>query len=201
MSVLSLLAQQAPVAVSAVPETTFDVPANVVFAVMAVFMIAAAIRVVTTKNIVHAALWLIIVLGGVGVNYLLLQAEFVAITQFLVYLGAIIVLFLFGIMLTRAPLGVSEDLDNNQRWVGLGASLLLLVVVGYALIETFADDKLDFRGLTVDPAAAADAGSLAAGRTGAIADSIFGQYLVPFEMLSVLLLAALIGAIVLARRD
>ena len=49
------------------PETTFDVPANVVFAVMAVFMIAAAIRVVTTKNIVHAALWLIIVLGGVGV--------------------------------------------------------------------------------------------------------------------------------------
>jgi uncharacterized MnhB-related membrane protein len=132
MSVLSLLAQQAPEAVSAVTETTFDVPANVVFAVMAVFMIAAAIRVVTTKNIVHAALWLVIVLGGVGINYLLLQAEFVAITQFLVYLGAIIVLFLFGIMLTRAPLGVSDDLDNNQRWIGLGAAALLLVVVGYA---------------------------------------------------------------------
>lgn len=201
MSMLSLLAQQAPVAVSQVSETTFDVPANVVFAVMAVFMIAAAIRVVTTKNIVHAALWLIIVLGGVGVNYLLLQAEFVAITQFLVYLGAIIVLFLFGIMLTRAPLGVSDDLDNNQRWIGVGAAGLLLVVVGYALIETFSSDKLDFRGLAVDPAAAADAGSQAAGRTGAVADAIFGQYLIPFEMLSVLLLAALIGAIVLARRD
>ena len=199
MSALAALTQ--PLLAQQAADTTFDVPANVVFAVMAVFMIAAAIRVVTTKNIVHAALWLIIVLGGVGVNYLLLQAEFVAITQFLVYLGAIIVLFLFGIMLTRAPLGVSDDLDNNQRWVGLGASVLLLVVVGYALIETFADDKLDFRGLTVDPAAAADAGSLAAGRTGAVADTIFGQYLVPFEMLSVLLLAALIGAIVLARRD
>lgn len=201
MSVLSLLAQQAPVAVSATPETTFDVPANVVFAVTAVFMIGAAIRVVTTKNIVHAALWLIIVLGGVGINYLLLQAEFVAITQFLVYLGAIIVLFLFGIMLTRAPLGVSDDLDNKQKGIGLAAAGLLLLVVGYALIESFGNDTLDFRGLQTDPAAAADAGSVAAGRTGAVADAIFGQYLVPFEMLSVLLLAALIGAIVLARRD
>jgi NADH-quinone oxidoreductase subunit J len=197
-SILALIAQS-PTPISAVPETTFDVPANVVFAVTAIFMIAAAIRVVTTKNIVHAALWLVIVLGGVGINYLLLQAEFVAITQFLVYLGAIIVLFLFGIMLTRAPLGVSDDLDNNQRWLGLGAAALLLVVVGYSLIETFADDKLDFRayadqGIT-------DAGSAAAGRTGAVADTIFGQYLIPFEMISVLLLAALIGAIVLARRD
>jgi NADH-quinone oxidoreductase subunit J len=195
MSPLSLLAQQAPVAVSAVPETTFDVPANVVFAVMAVFMIAAAIRVVTTKNIVHAALWLVIVLGGVGINYLLLQAEFVAVTQFLVYLGAIIVLFLFGIMLTRAPLGVADDLDNDQRWIGLGAAGLLLVVVGYALIETFGNDKLDFRAYETVAEANTN------GRTQAVADTIFGQYLIPFEMISVLLLAALIGAIVLARRD
>ena len=195
MSPLSLLAQQVPVAVSAAPETTFDVPANVVFAVMAVFMIAAAIRVVTTKNIVHAALWLVVVLGGVGANYLLLQAEFVAITQFLVYLGAVIVLFLFGIMLTRAPLGVADDLDNNQRWIGLGAAGLLLVVVGYALIETFGNDKLDFRAYETVAEANTN------GRTQAVADTIFGQYLIPFEMISVLLLAALIGAIVLARRD
>lgn len=194
MSALAVLAQQSA-------ETTFDVPANVVFAVTAVFMILAAIRVVTTKNIVHAALWLVIVLGGVGINYLLLQAEFVAITQFLVYLGAIVVLFLFGIMLTRAPLGVSDDLDNDQRWIGLGAAGLLAVVVGYALIESFGNDKLDFRGLTTSAEAAADAGSQAAGRSGAVADTIFGQYLIPFEMISVLLLAALIGAIVLARRD
>ncbi len=195
MSPLSLLAQQVPVAVSAAPETTFDVPANVVFAVMAVFMIAAAIRVVTTKNIVHAALWLVVVLGGVGANYLLLQAEFVAITQFLVYLGAVIVLFLFGIMLTRAPLGVADDLDNNQRWIGRGAAGLLLVVVGYALIETFGNDKLDFRAYETVAEANTN------GRTQAVADTIFGQYLIPFEMISVLLLAALIGAIVLARRD
>jgi len=185
---MSLLAQAAT-------ETTFDVPANVVFAVQAVFMIFAAIRVVTTKNIVHAALWLVVVLGGVGINYLLLQAEFVAVTQFLVYLGAIIVLFLFGIMLTRAPLGVSDDLDNGQKAIGVIVGLALLGVVGYALIETFGKDKLDFA------AYAGEAGESLNGRTQVVADTIFGQYLVPFEMISVLLLAALIGAIVLARRD
>jgi NADH-quinone oxidoreductase subunit J len=184
----SLLAQAAT-------ETTFDVPANVVFAVQAVFMIFAAIRVVTTKNIVHAALWLVVVLGGVGINYLLLQAEFVAVTQFLVYLGAIIVLFLFGIMLTRAPLGVSDDLDNNQRKIGVAVGVLLLGVVGYALIESFGDDRMTFA------AYAGEAGVNSNGRTQAVSDTIFSQYLIPFEMISVLLLAALIGAIVLARRD
>ena len=185
------LLAQAP----AQPATTFDVPVNVVFAVMAVFMIAAAIRVVTTKNVVHAALWLVVVLGGVGVNYLLLQAEFVAITQFLVYLGAIVVLFLFGIMLTRAPLGVSDELDNNQKPIGIVVGLGLLAVIGYALIETFGGEQLDFQAY--ENVAEANTN----GRTQALSDAIFGQYLIPFEMVSVLLLAALIGAIVLARRD
>ncbi|MHB1138599.1 MAG: NADH-quinone oxidoreductase subunit J family protein [Microthrixaceae bacterium] len=185
----------ASVFAQAASETTFDVPANVVFAVQAVFMIFAAVRVVTTKNVVHAALWLVVVLGGVGINYLLLQAEFVAITQFLVYLGAIIVLFLFGIMLTRAPLGRSDDLDNGQKAIGVVVGLALLGVISYALIETFGDDKMTFA------AYAGEAGANSNGRTQAVADTIFGQYLIPFEMISVLLLAALIGAIVMARRD
>jgi NADH-quinone oxidoreductase subunit J len=183
------------VAQEGTPATTFDVPANVVFAVLAVFMIAAAIRVVTTKNVVHAALWLVVVLGGVGVNYLLLQAEFVAITQFLVYLGAVVVLFLFGIMLTRAPLGVSEDLDNNQRPIGIVVGLALLGVLAYAMIETFGGEQLTF--VAYENVAEVNTNP----RTGVVADAIFGQYLIPFEMISVLLLAALIGAIVLARRD
>ena len=171
---------------------TFDTPANVVFAVLAVVMIIAAIRVVTTRNVVHAALWLIIVLGGNGVIYLLLQAEFVAMTQFLVYLGAIVVLFLFGIMLTRAPLGRSDDLDNDQRWMGLAVSLILLAVIGYSLIRTYTSDKLTFAGIK---------GTGTNVATRSLADAIFIDYLVPFEVVSVMLLAALIGAIVLARRD
>ena len=171
---------------------SFDTPANIAFAVIAVVMVIAAVRVVTTRNVVHAALWLMIVLGGNGLLYLLLQAEFVAMTQFLVYLGAIVVLFLFGIMLTRAPLGRSDDLDNDQRWMGIAVSVILLAVIGYSLIDTYRDDKLSFRAVR-------NAGTNAA--TQDLATAIFTDYLVPFEVVSVLLLAALIGAIVLARRD
>ncbi|HTN99825.1 MAG TPA: NADH-quinone oxidoreductase subunit J [Microthrixaceae bacterium] len=191
-----LLAQVEPTAkLAANPEITFSAPANVVFALTAVLMIYSGIRMVTTKNVVHAALWLMIVLGGVGINFLLLQAEFVAITQFLVYLGAILVLFLFGTMLTRAPMGVSDDLSNNQRWIGIGVGVGLLALLSYALIESFADRKLTFAAYQ------GSAGANTNGRTQAVADSIFSHYLLPFEMLSVLLLAALIGAIVLARKD
>ncbi|MGB6057696.1 MAG: NADH-quinone oxidoreductase subunit J [Microthrixaceae bacterium] len=197
LSITGLIAQVDPAVTNAAtnPEVTFSAPANVVFAFTAVLMIYGAIRMVTTKNVVHAALWLMIVLGGVGINYLLLQAEFVAITQFLVYLGAILVLFLFGIMLTRAPMGVSDDLDNNQRWIGIGVGVGLLALLSYALIETFSGDKLTFEAYT------GAAGANTNGRTQAVADTIFSHYLLPFEMLSVLLLAALIGAIVLARKD
>ena len=138
---------------------------------------------------------LVVVLGGVGLNYILLQAEFVAVTQFLVYLGAVIVLFLFGVMLTRAPLGVSDDLDNNQKKIGIGVGVALLAVLSYALIESFGRSELTFAAYE------GVAGPNTNGRTQAVSDAIFGQYLIPFEMLSLLLLAALIGAIVLARRD
>ncbi|MCZ7628220.1 MAG: NADH-quinone oxidoreductase subunit J [Microthrixaceae bacterium] len=176
-------------------EHTFEVPANVVFYVVAAFMVFAAIRVVTTDNIVHAALWLIVVLAGVGLNFLLLQAEFVAVTQVLVYLGAIVVLFLFGIMLTRAPLGRADDLDNDQRPIGIVVGVLLTSVIGFAVIRTFGSDKLTFEAYA---GPMAEAGNQ---RTTALANEIFGPQLIPFEVLSVLLTAALIGAIVLARRD
>jgi NADH-quinone oxidoreductase subunit J len=167
---------------------SYDIPTNVAFGIVAAAMIYSAIRVVTTKNVVHAALFLVAVLAGVGVNFLLLQAEFVALTQVLVYIGAIVVLFLFGIMLTRAPLGVSDDLDNPHRGVGVVTALLLLAVLTFTLVRGFTDVELTLpEGATTT--------------TEDISDSIFSTYLVPFEMVSVLLTAALIGAIVLARRD
>src|SRR5579864_3479569 len=88
---------------------------NIAFGVTALAMAVGAVRVVTTKNVVHAALWLMLVLAGVAANFILLAAEFVAVVQVLVYIGAIVVLFLFGIMLTRAPIGHEIGLDNNQR--------------------------------------------------------------------------------------
>jgi len=187
-------------------ETTFDVPGNVAFAVLAVLMVVAAIRVVTTRNIVHAALWLVVVLGGNAVVYLILQAEFLALTQLLVYIGAIIVLFLFGIMLTRAPLGKSDDLDNNQRWIGAVVGVLLLVVIGFSLTRSWGTDRLDFAAYDLPQVSgvtgtSVQIGGSGNGRTQALANEIFADYLIPFEVVSVLLTGALIVAIVLARRD
>lgn len=161
---------------------------NIAFYIIAALIVFGAIRVVTCKNLMHAALWLVLVLAGVAAQYILLAAEFVAITQVLVYLGAIIVLFLFGIMLTRATTGTDDDLDSSPKARGLAAvvGLGLLGVMGYSLWDGFG--KREFGDLVVQ-------------RTAQVSDSIFSTYLLPFEVISILLLAALIGAIVLARRD
>lgn len=159
---------------------------NVAFGIIAAVIVIAAARVVTTRNIVHAALYLVLVLAGVGAQFILLAAEFIAITQVLIYVGAIVVLFLFGIMLTRAPLGPSMEVDNDQRIVAALVAVVLAALLGYALVDGFSDVELP--GEQVQ-------------RTAEVSDSIFSTYLVPFEIASVLLLAALIGAIVIARRD
>ena len=161
-------------------------PQNIAFGVLAFAMAVGAVRVVTTKNVVHAALWLVLVLGGVAANYVLLAAEFIAVVQVLVYIGAIVVLFLFGIMLTRAPIGREADLDNNQRWAGLLVGLLLFGVLASVLAKQFG--RVHVHPATVQ-------------RTSDVANSVFTQYVVPFEVVSVVLLAALVGAVVIARRD
>ena len=166
---------------------------NIIFGLLAFAMCVAAIKLVTTKNVVHAALYLVIVLAGMAAMYVLLAAEFVAVVQVLVYIGAIMVLILFGIMLTRAPIGKSQDLDNNQRAISAVVALFLFGCLGALLMNGFGRQKLDFHN---------SIGTLAAGgNVQIVSDSIFSQYLVPFEVASMLLLAALVGAVVVARRD
>lgn len=160
---------------------------NIGFAIIAAIMIIGALRVVTTSNVVHAALWLVVVLAGAAALYVLLAAEFVAITQVLVYIGAVMVLFLFGTMLTRARIGSETDLNNKNWFLGIPVAVLLLATMVVALNDGFGNQKL--------PADAPVA------TTQQISDQIFGPYLLPFWALSFVLLAAVIGAIVLARRD
>jgi NADH-quinone oxidoreductase subunit J len=166
---------------------------NIVFAILAVTMGVSALRMVTTQNVVHAALYLVMVLAGVAAQYALLAAEFVAVVQVLVYIGAIVVLFLFGIMLTRGKLGEDNDLDNDQKWMGALVSTFLLGVLGLTMWQAFGETSLDLTN------------SVAVGASGTnttkIADLIFSDYLIAFEAASVLLLAALVGAVVVARRD
>ena len=98
---------------------------NIGFGVIALLMVVAALRVVTTNNVVHAALWLVTVLAGAAAQYVLLAAEFVAVTQVLVYIGAVMVLFLFGTMLTRARIGAERDLNNPYWRLGIPVAALL----------------------------------------------------------------------------
>ena len=162
---------------------------NVFFAIIALAMVGSALRVVTSRNIVHAALYLVMVLAGVAALFVLLLAEFTAATQVLVYIGAVVVLFLFGIMLTQARIGRDGGVDYERRWIAAVTVLGLAAVMGYSLVEYFRDTKLDA------------AGGLVVQRTAEVSDAIFRDYIIPFEVVSLLLLAALIGAIVVARRD
>ena len=88
---------------------------NVVFGILAAVMVLAGWKVVTTQNVVRAVLYLVVVLAGAAAQFILLSAEFIALVQVLVYIGAIVILFLFGTMLTRAPIG--RDVKHRQRMV------------------------------------------------------------------------------------
>jgi NADH-quinone oxidoreductase subunit J len=160
---------------------------NIGFGIIAAIMIVGALKVVTSRNVVHAALSLVLVLAGAAAQYLLLAAEFVAVTQVLVYVGAVMVLFLFGVMLTRAKLGREGDLNNPGFKVGIPVALLMFGVMAYVLIDGFEDTRLPQNGEQW--------------HIQDVSDSIFKPYLLPFWALSFVLLAAVIGAIVLARKD
>ncbi len=159
---------------------------NVAFGLIAAAMAVSAIGVVTTKNVVHAALYLVVVLAGGAAQFILLGQEFVAWVQVLVYIGAVIVLFLFGIMLTRAPMHPGESLDNSLRWPAAVSALFLGGILASLLID-------QYHGVKVDVEAPI--------RTAEVTDAVFRTYLIPFEVVGVLLLGALIGAVVLARKD
>ena len=166
--------------------TDLNVAQNVGFGIIAAFMIVAALNVVSNRNVVHAALSLVAVMAGAAALYLLLAAEFVAVTQVLVYIGAVMILFLFGVMLTRARVGRETDLNNKNWGLGIPVALLMLGIMGYVLIQAFGDDHL---------------APVAQVSTAELSDSIFKPFLLPFWALSFVLLAAVIGAIVLARKD
>ncbi|MCX5212288.1 NADH-quinone oxidoreductase subunit J [Kitasatospora sp. NBC_00240] len=158
---------------------------EIVFLLVGVAVLGSALVAVTTKQLVHAALWLVVALGGLAVEFLLLTAEFIAWVQVLIYLGSVVVLVLFGLMLTKAPIGRSPDADSGNRWVAL--------VVALAAAGTLVTLMVDaFRSAWIDLGAGG-------GSTRATGTSLFRHWVLPFEALSVLLLAALVGAVVLSR--
>ena len=160
---------------------------DLVFVVVGVITAMSAILAVTTRHVVHAALWLLVSLGSLAGLYIVLGQELVGLVQLLVYVGAIVVLVLFALMLTRAPIGPHSDIDTPlwQRGVAMvlgGATTALLAAVLLPLV----------RRIPVDV-------DVPTTSTPAIARAIFGSWVWPFELLSVLLLVALIGAFAVSR--
>lgn len=156
-----------------------------VFLFVGIVMAIAAVRLVTTKNLVHGALYLVVTLLGAAVVFLLTLAEFVAWVQVLIYVGAVIVLILFGLMLTKAPIGRTA-LDNDRRGAALFVSTLIFGITSYVLWTAFDGKTIDVnQGPT----------------TAQLGNELFTRFVLPFEVVSVLLLAALVGAVVLAKRD
>lgn len=163
-------------------------PVNWVYLAIGAAVVASALRVVTAQNVVHAALYLVATLAGTAALFLMMSAEFVAWTLVLVYIGAVVVLFLFGIMITRAPLNVEPGLDNPKaRPLAAGLSFGLFVLLAYTSLQAFGSQPLTDPGVPTD--------------TAVLGDSLIGRFVLPFEIVGFVLLAALVGGITIARRD
>ncbi|MEF2527792.1 MULTISPECIES: NADH-quinone oxidoreductase subunit J family protein [Streptomyces] len=177
-------------AATAAAERGFLSPTGVeiAFVLVGLATLGAAVVTVTTRQLVHAALWLVVALGGIAVEYLLLTAEFIAWVQVLIYLGSVIVLLLFGLMLTKAPIGRSPDADSGNRGVALGVAAVAAAALVWVVVDAFRTTWVDLDGPVQ-------------GSTRVTGEILFQHWVLPFEALSVLLLAALIGAIVLSRKD
>ncbi|PIE31446.1 MAG: hypothetical protein CSA55_05680 [Ilumatobacter coccineus] len=167
-----------------------NVAVNIAFYVVAAVMIFGALQVVSSRKIVYAALWLVVVLAGAAVLYLLGSAEFVGVSQIMVYLGAVMILFLFGIMLTQSKLEADDELNNPGWYMGIPVAVLLGGVLIYAISSAGS-------GTLLPDATEAELDIT----TTQLADAYLGPQLVPLIALSFVLLAAAVGAIVLARKD
>jgi len=155
------------------------------FSIAGAVALLAAVITVTSRRIVHAALWLVVTLGAVAGCFGALHAEFVALVQILVYVGAIVVLVLFALMLTKAPTNPLPALTTRRSPFAAAVALVLALVLGTGVVFAFGNEKLR---------------PVPAGNAEAIGTAVFRNWVLPFEVLSVLLLAALVGAIVLSQR-
>lgn len=156
------------------------------FAACGVLAVLGGLFAVTTRHVVHAALWLVVALLGVAGALLVLGAELVALVLVLVYVGAVVVLVLFGLMLTRAPVG-PDVAHAVGAWRRVGAALLGLATAGLlasVLVPLGSGVVVDRSDVTSEQ----------------VAGQLFGTWVWPFELLSLLLLAALVGALAVARR-
>lgn len=163
----------------------------VVFLIISLVIIVCSVLAVTTRKILRAATYLLFVLFATAAYYFQLNYEFLGAVQIAVYAGGIVVLFVFSILLTSAPGENAPALASRRRVFGLLGAVLLLIVAGYALVS-----RCEFLFSTMS---GHNPDMQLIGQT--MMGTGHGQYMLPFEAISVLLLACIIGGVVIARRD
>jgi NADH-quinone oxidoreductase subunit J len=162
------------------------------FYLFALLVLGGAIMTITRRNAIHSAISLIVSLMGVAGLYLLQKAEFLFAVQIILYIGGIMVLFLFVIMLVNLDEQAKERQFNGQWWIALACVVLVGAQVFYFIRK--GSDSLRL-------APAADmAVNMSKGNTEMIADALFSEYLLPFEIASLLLLVAVVGSVVMAKK-
>jgi NADH-quinone oxidoreductase subunit J len=162
---------------------------EIFFAVFAAVILSSSIMVIAVKNAIHSAIFLIITLLGVAGIFLLLGAEFLAGVQAILYVGGIMVLFLFVIMLVNLDEAAKERSFNRHWAIGLGTVVLLGLELTYMVSK--GSKVFDFPSSPV---------TQVAGNTEQVGDLLYKGYMLPFEIASILLLVAMVGAVVLAKK-
>src|SRR5690242_10567635 len=171
--------------------------ATLIFWIIAIILVGSALLVVSMRNIVHSALALIVVFAMAAGIYLLLNAEFIAIVQILIYAGAVTILILFALMLTRIGTNVESNPSNRQWWLAL--PICTLVGAGIIFAATFSPHAILNEGN--------GAGQLPTNTNNVvhIGQLLYSpttySYVLPFEIASLVLLVAIVGAIVIGRED
>jgi NADH-quinone oxidoreductase subunit J len=165
-----------------------------VFYISGILSVAASLLVVTRRNPVYSAIFLVLFFVTISLDFLILRAPFLAVIQVLVYGGAIMVLFLFVLMLLNlTPAELEEKVSRARKAAaGIGATALFILLVAAIRYSSTVRNAPDLAG-PIDPASPL----AAAGETAAIADALFTEHVFPFELTSVLILVAIIGAIYL----
>lgn len=165
---------------------------SILFWIFAILIVGSAIMVITRKNPVHSALWLVLTFFSVASLYVIIKAHFLAAVQLLIYVGAILVLYVFVIMMSDVKEKKGERYFHGQKILACFVGLIFSASFIYALSKSF------FKGSKGTLWARTH---IAGGNTEAIGDVLYTKYLLPFEIVSILLLVAIVGAIVLAKKD
>jgi NADH-quinone oxidoreductase subunit J len=163
---------------------------QIAFLILAVTALVSAVLVITQRNPVHCVIWLVVTLFSVGGIYLMVHAEFLFAVQVILYVGGIMVLFLFVVMLVNLDVAAKQAQFRRKWQLSVFVAIVLLGELIYGLVK-------GKQGLSLTPAAAV---ATSEGNTQAVGRALYQTYMLPVEIASILLLVAMVGAVIMAKR-